>query len=144
MFRIYVSALTQLNIDRYNRVSTTDVRLLRRIVRDAMYRGWTATDTLARWESVGRGEKKNIFPFQEKADAMFNSALMYELAVMRPLAEPHLLRVSLDHPKWTEANRLLSFLTWVEPVDDYAGIPDNSILREFIGGSILRDYHPGA
>jgi len=105
MFRIYVSALTQLNIDRYNRVSTTDVRLLRRIVRDALYRGWTATETLARWESVGRGEKRNIFPFQEKADAMFNSALMYELAVMRPLAEPHLLRVSLNHPKWAEANR---------------------------------------
>jgi uridine kinase len=144
MFRIYVSALTQLNIDRYNRVSTTDVRLLRRIVRDALYRGWTATDTLARWESVGRGEKRNIFPFQEQADAMFNSALMYELAVMRPLAEPHLLRVSLDHPKWAEANRLLSFLTWVQPVTDDSRVPDNSILREFIGGSILRDYHPGA
>lgn len=141
-YLIYVSALTQLNIDRHNRVSTTDVRLLRRIVRDATYRGWTATDTLGRWQSVRRGEKHNIFPFQENADVMFNSSLFYELAVLRPLAEPHLLRVNLDHPKWAEANRLLSFLTWVTPVPD-EGVPDNSILREFIGGSNLREYHPG-
>jgi uridine kinase len=142
-YRIYVSALTQLNIDRYNRVSTTDVRLLRRIVRDATHRGWTATDTLARWESVGRGERQNIFPYQEQADVMFNSALVYELAALRPYAEPHLLRVNLNHPKWAEANRLLSFLSWVKPASD-EGIPDNSILREFIGGSNLRDYHPGS
>lgn len=141
-YRIYVSALTQLNIDRYNRVSTTDVRLLRRIVRDATQRGWDATETLTRWESVGRGEKENIFPYQEQADVMFNSALMYELAVMKPIAEPHLLRVSLEHPKWAEANRLLSLLTWVMPAPD-TGVPDNSILREFIGNSNLTDYHPG-
>ncbi|HLA43132.1 MAG TPA: hypothetical protein VJZ27_06835, partial [Aggregatilineales bacterium] len=141
-YRVYVSALTQLNIDRYNRVSTTDVRLLRRVVRDATHRGWTATDTLTRWESVGRGEHANIFPFQEQADAMFNSALIYELAVLRPVAEPLLLTVRLDHPKWAEANRLLSFLAWVSPADS-KGVPDNSILREFIGDSNLRDYHPG-
>lgn len=140
-YRVYVSALTQLNIDRYNRISTTDVRLLRRIVRDAVNRGWTATDTLERWGSVTRGERVNIFPFQENADAMFNSALIYELAVLRPIAEPHLLRVKQDHPKRIEAKRLLSFLSWLIPVtDDH--VPDNSILREFIGGSNLRDYHP--
>jgi uridine kinase len=141
-FRIYISALTQLNIDRYNRVSTTDVRLLRRIVRDAISRGWDATETLTRWESVGRGERRNIYPYQEQADAMFNSALVYELAALKPYAEPHLLRVRLDHPKWSEANRLLSFLAWVRPTSD-SSIPDNSILREFIGQSNLRDFHPG-
>ena len=141
-FHIYVSALTQLNIDRHNRVSTTDVRLLRRIVRDATHRGWTATDTLTRWNSVRRGEKRNIFPYQEYADALFNSSLFYELAVLRPIAEPHLLRVSLDHPRWAEANRLLSFLSWVVPFAPET-VPDNSILREFIGNSILHDYHPG-
>lgn len=141
-FHIYVSALTQLNIDRHNRVSTTDVRLLRRIVRDATHRGWTATDTITRWNSVRRGEKRNIFPYQENADVMFNSSLFYELAVLRPIAEPHLLRVSLDHPKWSEANRLMSFLNWVVPFSPDT-VPDNSILREFIGNSILHDYHPG-
>ncbi len=143
MHRIYVSALTQLNIDRYNRVSTTDVRLIRRIVRDVRHRGWNATDTLARWESVSKGERRNIFPYQERADDVFNSALVYELAVLRPLVEPLLLSVNLDHPKWTEANRLLSFLAWVAPTDDN-GIPDNSLLREFIGGSNLQEYYPGA
>ncbi len=141
-YRIYVSALTQLNIDRYNRVSTTDVRLIRRIVRDARHRGWNATDTLGRWASVIRGERRNIFPFQERADVMFNSALVYELAVLRPLVEPLLLSVNLNNPQWTEANRLLSFLAWVAPIDDI-GIPDNSLLREFIGGSNLREYMPG-
>jgi uridine kinase len=141
-YRVYISALTQINIDHYNRVSTTDVRLLRRIVRDATHRGWTATDTLARWESVGRGERLNIFPYQELADTMFNSALVYELAVMRNVAEPHLLRVSLEHPKWSEANRLLALLSWVMPALA-EGIPDNSLLREFIGGSNLATYHPG-
>ena len=141
-FRIYVSALTQLNIDRHNRVPTTDVRLIRRIVRDAKHRHYTAEDTLGRWPSVRRGEKRNIFPFQENADAMFNSALVYELAVLRPLVEPLLLRVDPDSILRVEAHRLLSFLRWVRVMDtDY--IPDNSLLREFVGGSILRDYHPG-
>lgn len=141
-YRIYVSALTQLNIDRHNRVPTTDVRLLRRLVRDATYRNYTAEDTLGRWPSVRRGEKRNIFPYQENADSMFNSALVYELAALRRLAEPLLLRVDPYSPLRVEAHRLLSFLRWVTPLDIDL-IPDNSLLREFVGGSNLRDYHPG-
>lgn len=144
VFRIYVSVMTQLNIDMHNRVPTTDVRLLRRIVRDARTRGYTATDTLGRWTSVRRGEKRNIFPHQENADVMFNSALVYELAALRPLAEPLLLQVEPNTPPHIEANRLLSFLSWVEPLTGSQKdmIPDTSLLREFIGGSILGDYHP--
>jgi len=141
-FRVYVSALTQLNIDRHNRVPTTDVRLIRRIVRDATYRGYSAVDTLSRWESVRRGEKRNIFPYQENADIMFNSALLYELAVLRPLAEPLLLQVEPRKPHYIEARRLLSILGWLQTMDTEL-VPDNSLLREFIGGSILRDYTPG-
>ncbi len=142
--RVYVSALTQLNIDAHNRVPTTDVRLLRRIVRDARLRGYTVTDTLLRWQSVRRGEKRNIFPFQENADSMFNSALVYELAALRPLVEPLLLQARPGTPAHIEANRLLSFLSWVQPFtpEQIAMIPDTSLLREFIGGSILHDYHP--
>ncbi len=145
IYRIYVSALTQLNTDIHNRISTTDVRLLRRIVRDAQHRGYTATDTLLRWQSVRRGEKQNIFPYQENAHAMFNSALVYELAALRPLAEPLLLQVEPGTPPHIEANRLLSFLRWVQPLSpaQVAMIPDTSLLREFIGGSILDDYLPG-
>lgn len=141
-YRIYVSALTQLNIDRHNRVPTTDVRLIRRIVRDATYRGYSAQDTLTRWESVRRGEKRNIFPYQENADIMFNSALLYELAVLRPLAEPLLLQLEPRDRHYIEARRLLSILSWLKPMDTEL-VPDNSLLREFIGGSILRDYTPG-
>jgi uridine kinase len=141
-YRIYVSALTQLNIDRHNRVPTTDVRLLRRIVRDAWSRGYSASETLARWPSVRRGEKRYVFPYQENADVMFNSALVYELSVLRPLAEPLLLQVEPDTPRYIEAKRLLAFLGWVRPLDDGL-IPDNSLLREFVGESILRDYVPG-
>lgn len=141
-FKVYISALTQLNIDRHNRVPTTDVRLLRRIVRDASHRNYTAEDTLSRWPSVRRGEKRNIFFYQENADMMFNSSLVYELSVLRPLAEPLLLRVNADSPLRAEAHRLLSFLSWVRPMG-FEFIPDNSLLREFVGGSILRDYHPG-
>lgn len=146
IFRVYVSALTQLNIDLHNRVSTTDVRLLRRIVRDARRRGYSATDTIQRWPSVRRGEKANIFPYQENADAMFNSALPYELTALRSLAEPLLLQVEPRTRPHIEANRLLSFLRWVTPItlDQMSLIPDTSLLREFIGGSILDDYHPGA
>jgi uridine kinase len=114
-FRIYVSALTQLNIDRHNRVPTTDTRLVRRIVRDAIYRGYAAEETLKRWESVRRGEKRHIFPYQENADVMFNSALPYELAVLKPLAEPLLLQVEHTSPRHVEAKRLLTFLQWFEP-----------------------------
>jgi uridine kinase len=141
IYRVYVSALTQLNIDQHNRVPTTDTRLLRRIVRDATYRGYSASDTIKRWESVRRGEKRWIFPFQEHADVMFNSALVYELSVLKPFAEPLLLQVKRRTPEHIEAKRLLSFLEWFFPITPDL-IPDNSILREFIGGSILRDYLP--
>jgi uridine kinase len=138
LYRVYVSALTQLNLDRHNRVSTTDSRLFRRIVRDAATRGYSATDTLKRWEAVKRGEKQNIFPFQENSDAIFNSALVYELAVLRPLAEPLLLQVRPDTPEYREANRLLSFLQWFRPVStDY--VSDYSILSEFIKKKTIFD-----
>jgi uridine kinase len=138
-FKIYVSALTQLNLDRHNRVSTTDTRLLRRIVRDARERGYVARDTIGRWESVRRGEKRYIFPFQEKADVMFNSALVYELAALKPFAEPLLRQVPHGVPEFIEAKRLLAFLEWFLPIDA-ALIPGNSIAREFLGGSILREF----
>ncbi len=141
IFRIFVSDLTQLNIDRHNRVPTTDTRVVRRIVRDSIYRGYTAEETLNRWESVRRGEKRHIFPYQENADVMVNSALVYELAVLKSLAEPLLLQVEPSSPRRVEAKRLLAFLHWFEPCDADL-VPDNSILREFIGGSILRDYKP--
>jgi uridine kinase len=139
VFRIYVSALTQLNIDHHNRVPTTDTRMLRRMVRDAQYRGYLAKDTLERWESVRRGEERNIFPYQENADTMFNSALVYELAVLKPFAEPLLLRVPEGTDEAIEAGRLLAFLRWVRPcAPDF--VPNNSLLREFVGGSILSDF----
>lgn len=138
-FRVYASALTQLNLDRHNRVSTTDTRLIRRIVRDARERGYSAQQTIARWESVRRGEERYIFPFQENADAMFNSALVYELAALQSLAEPLLRQVPYGTPEHIEAKRLLAFLEWFLPVDAEL-IPDNSILREFLGGSILKDF----
>jgi uridine kinase len=141
VFRIYLSALTQLNIDRYNRVPTTDVRLLRRIVRDARTRGYTAADTIGRWESVHRGERDFIFPYQEHADVMFNSALVYELSVLKPFAEPLLLQIEPGKPGYTEAKRLLAFLQWFEPIPTDP-IPDNSILREFVGGSNLENFAP--
>jgi uridine kinase len=143
VFRLYVSCLTQLNIDRHNRVPTTDTRLLRRVVRDAAYRGYSAQETLSRWRSVREGERRWIFPYQENADIMFNSALVYELAVLRPLAEPLLLQVEPRSPQHIEAKRLLSFLNWVEPLQQSDLIPGNSLLREFVGQSILRDYTPG-
>jgi len=136
LFRIYVSALTQLNLDRHNRVSTSDCRLIRRIVRDAATRGYNATDTLRRWDSVVRGEKKNIFCFQENADAIFNSSLVHELSVLRPFAEPLLLQVRPDTAEYLESNRLLSFLQWFRVMTPDP-VPDNSILREFVGGSIF-------
>jgi len=139
-FRIFVSALTQLNLDCHNRVSTTDTRLIRRIVRDATYRGYSAEGTLQLWDDVRRGEKRHIFPHQEEANVLFNSALSYELAVLKPLVEPKLLQVQ-DPMLRIEAERLLSLLRWFEP-QVARNIPDNSILREFIGGSILRDFMP--
>ena len=139
-YRVYISALTQLNIDSHNRISTTDTRLLRRILRDAQYRGYSAAGTIERWESVTRGEVRWIFPYQENADAMFNSALAYELAVIKPLVDPYLRYVEPDTLAYIETKRLLSFLQWILPCAPDL-VPDNSILREFIGGSILRDFH---
>ena len=132
-FKIYISALTQLNIDEHNRIPTTDGRLLRRIVRDARTRGTSAKDTIAMWDSVRRGEERNIFPYQESADVMFNSALIYELAVLKLYAEPQLFSISPEEPEYEEAKRLLKFLDYFLPVpgDD---IPNNSLIREFIGG----------
>ncbi len=138
-FRIYVSCLTQLNLDRHNRISTTDTRLLRRIVRDARERGYSALETIARWESVRRGEKHYIFPYQEHADEIFNSALVYELSALKPLVEPLLRQVPYGTPEYIEAKRLLAFIEWFLPLNMDL-IPDNSILREFIGGSILREF----
>jgi uridine kinase len=138
-FRIYASALTQLNLDCHNRVSTTDTRLIRRIVRDARDRGYTAEDTIGRWEAVRRGEKRWIFPFQEEADVMFNSALVYELAVLKPFAVPLLLQVPHHTSAHIEAKRLLSLLEWFVPLDASL-VPDDSLLREFVGGSILREF----
>ena len=139
IYRIYISALTQLNLDQHNRVPTTDTRLIRRIVRDATHRGYSTTETLARWKSVRRGEKIHIFPYQEHADVMFNSALVYDLAALKPLVEPLLLQVEPGTAERIEAKRLLAMLQWFEacPTDI---IPDNSILREFVGGSILRGF----
>lgn len=138
-FRVYCSCLTQLNLDRQNRISTTDTRLLRRIVRDAGTRGYSAMDTIHRWESVRSGEKTYIFPYQENADEMFNSALVYELSGLRPLAEPLLRQVPFGTPEYVEAKRLLAFLGWFLPIKEDL-IPDNSILREFVGGSILAEF----
>ncbi len=138
-FRIYVSALTQLNLDRHNRVSTTDTRLIRRIVRDARERGYTAAQTIGRWEAVRRGEKRHIFPFQENANVMFNSALAYELAALKPFAEPLLRQVPHGTPEYIEAKRLLAFLEWFLPLD-ISLVPETSIVREFLGGSILEHF----
>jgi len=138
-FRLYCSCMTQLNLDRQNRISTTDSRLIRRIVRDARERGYSAQQTIFQWESVRRGEKRNIFPYQEFADDMFNSALVFELAALKPLVEPLLRQVPFGSPENIEAKRLLALLEWFLPLDSEL-IPDNSILREFIGGSILKGF----
>lgn len=136
-FRIYISALTQLNIDEHNRIPTTDGRLLRRMVRDARTRGASAQDTIRMWESVRRGEERNIFPFQESADVMFNSVLLYELAVLKQYAEPLLFGIPRDSEEYSEAKRLLKFLDYFLGVSS-ENIPKNSVLREFIGGSCFK------
>lgn len=133
-FKIYISALTQLNIDEHNRIPTTDGRLLRRIVRDARTRGTSAKDTIARWPSVRRGEEANIFPYQEQADVMFNSALVYELACLKVYAEPLLFGIDKSEPEYLEAKHLLKFLDYFISVPS-EDIPHNSLLREFVGGS---------
>lgn len=136
-FRIYVSALTQLNIDEHNRIPTTDCRLLRRMVRDARTRGASAQDTIRMWPTVRRGEEQYIFPFQESADMMFNSTTVYELAVLKQYAEPLLFGIPREAPEYMEAKRLLKFLDYFLGVNS-EDIPRNSIVREFIGGSCFR------
>lgn len=133
-YKIYISALTQLNIDEHNRIPTTDGRLIRRIVRDARTRGTNAKETIARWPSVRRGEEANIFPYQEQADVMFNSALVYELACLKLYAEPLLFGIAKSEPEYLEAKRLLKFLDYFVAVPSEE-IPKNSLLREFVGGS---------
>ena len=136
-FRIYISALTQLNIDEHNRIPTTDGRLIRRMVRDARTRGASAKDTIAMWHNVRRGEERNIFPYQEEADLMFNSALVYELAVLKQYAEPLLFSIHKEEPEYQEAKRLLKFFDYFLGISS-EDIPKNSILREFIGGSCFK------
>ncbi len=135
-YKIYISALTVLNIDYYNRISTTDTRLIRRIVRDNQFRGYSAEHTLEMWESVKKGELKNIFKFQEQADIMFNSSLIYELAVLKKYAIPLLNQISPKSPTYSEAKRILSLLKYFKDIPD-DNIPSQSLLREFIGNSIF-------
>ncbi len=137
-FKVYISDLTVLNIDYYNRISTTDTRLIRRIVRDYNFRNYTAEHTLKMWYSVNRGEQKNIFPYQEEADCMFNSSIVYELAVLKKYALPLLNEIPKTSREYSEARRLITLLKYFEDMDDSL-IPNNSLLREFIGGSIF-DY----
>jgi uridine kinase len=132
-FKIYVSALTSINIDDHNSIATSDARLLRRIVRDYQFRGHTPEKTLELWDSVRRGEDENIFPYQEEADVMFNSAMFYEISVLKPFAEPLLKKVDKTSPYYSQAKKLLDFLQYFEVVDS-ANVPINSIIREFIGG----------
>ena len=133
-YKIYISALTQLNVDEHNRVATTDGRLIRRLVRDSRTRGASAARTLGMWESVRKGEEKNIFPFQDSADVMFNSALLYEVAVLKVYAEPLLFQIPRDSAEYLEAKRLLKFLDYFLPLPT-EGIAQSSLVREFVGGS---------
>lgn len=139
VFKIYISALTQLNIDNHNRISTTDVRKVRRIVRDSLSRGYKAEDTLKMWKSIKKGEKNNIFVYQEEADVAFNSTLVYELGVLKPHALKELDKINEDSPVYSEAIRLKSFLNFFKEID-VDEVPKNSLLREFIGGSAFYEY----
>lgn len=139
VFKIYISALTQLNIDNHNRISTTDSRKVRRIVRDSLSRGYGAEETLKMWPSIRRGEKKNIFVYQEEADAMFNSTLVYELCVLKPYALKELEKIPQESPVYAEARRLKAFLNFFEEIS-VGEVPKNSLLREFIGGSCFYEY----
>ena len=133
-YKVYVSALTTLSLDNHNWVPTSDNRLLRRIIRDNAYRGVGASETIRRWASVRRGEEKWIFPFQENADAMFNSSLLFELGVLKERGEELLKRVPQDEPEYAEAYRLRKFLSYFKPIEEHY-IPSTSLIREFIGGS---------
>ncbi|MPN13518.1 Uridine kinase [bioreactor metagenome] len=136
-FKIYISPLTQLNIDEHNRIPTTDARMLRRMVRDFNFRGHSAKSTINAWPKVRAGEDKNIFPFSNEADAFFNSVHLYEISVLKKYAEPLLREIKKEDVEYSEAKRLLKFLSFFEAIEDDSIIANNSILREFIGGSIL-------
>lgn len=136
-FKIFLSALTQISIDDQNHISTTDNRMIRRMIRDSKYRNYPAADTIRRWPSVRAGEDKNIFPYQENADVMFNSAMVYELAVLKKYADLLLQSVTESQPEFSESNRLLKFLSYFKPIDDLE-IPPTSLIREFLGGSSFR------
>lgn len=138
-FKIYISPLTQLNIDSHNRVVTTDHRMLRRMVRDYKYRGHSAQSTIASWPKVRAGEDKNIFPYSNEADVLFNSVHLYEICVLKKYAKPLLEAITPDEPEYSDAVRMLNFLRFFRTVDDDSAIVNNSILREFIGGSIFTD-----
>ena len=135
-FKIFISALTQISIDEQNHISTADNRVLRRMIRDSKYRGYSASETIKRWPSVRKGEEKNIFPYQENADVMFNSATIYELAVLKKYADPLLQSVYENQAEFGEANRLLRFLSYFKPIDE-SEIPPTSLLREFLGEAVL-------
>ena len=133
-YKVYVSALTQVAIDGQNIIHSSDNRLIRRIVRDNNFRGWNAYETLKRWDNVQEGELKHIFPYQENADIMFNSALLYELALLKTFAEPLLKQVPENCKEYAEACRLLNFIELIEPIEP-KHVPPTSIMREFLGGS---------
>lgn len=133
-FKIYISDLTVINLDDYNRISTTDTRIIRRIVRDNKYRGYTVDDTLKMWNSIEKGEAKHIYPYQEDVDCMFNSSLIYEFSVLKPMVLPLLADVNSNSPYYSEARRLYELLSYFNPMGTEA-IPKTSLLREFIGGS---------
>ena len=135
-YKVYISALTVLNIDYFNRISTTDSRLIRRIVRDSNFRGYKALHTLQTWSSVNRGEESHIYPFQEEADSTFNTSLIYEMAVLKKYIMPLLEEIDNSHPEYAEAKRLYCFLQYFEDIEDKY-VPQNSLMREFIGGSIF-------
>ena len=139
VYKIYISALTQLNIDDHNRISTTDSRKVRRIVRDSLSRGYGSEETLKMWPSIRRGEKRNIFVYQEEADSIFNSTLVYELGVLKPFALKELEKIPNESPVYAEALRLKAFLNFFKEIDT-SEVPKNSILREFIGGSCFYEY----
>jgi len=136
-FKIFISALTQLNLDDHNRIPTTDTRIIRRIVRDSQFRGFDAKRTIELWPSVVRGESENIFPFQDQADAIFNSALIYEMCVLKSHAMPQLFAIDRTAPEFLEASRLLKFLDCFMTILEKE-VPSNSLLREFIGGSCFK------
>ena len=138
-FKIYISPLTQLNIDMHNRIPTTDERMLRRMVRDYLYRGHSAQSTINQWPKVRAGEDKNIFPYSGEADVLFNSYHVYEISVLKKYAEPLLRKIAPDEEEYAEAVRMLKFLRFFRTIEDDSIIVNNSIIREFIGGSIFVD-----